>query len=76
LIADSVYAQDSQSHLARMYGAGLSVGLTTDEIRAWPDRVRAVTADAVREAARSWLDLRRAVTGHLVTPPRAPEKPS
>jgi zinc protease len=76
LIADTVYAQDSQSHLARMYGAGLAVGLTIDEIKTWPDRVRAVTPDAVRDAARRWLDLQRAVTGQLIAPPRAPEKPS
>jgi zinc protease len=76
LIADSVYAQDSQSHLARMYGAGLSVGLTVQEIRAWPERVREVNADAVRNAARTWLDLRRAVTGYLTPPPAATEKPS
>jgi zinc protease len=35
-------------------------------VLAWPDRIRAVTADAVRDAARSWLDRRRSVTGYLV----------
>ncbi|MEX2128395.1 MAG: pitrilysin family protein [Xanthobacteraceae bacterium] len=76
LIADMVFAQDSQARLARMYGAGLSVGLTVDEIKAWPDRVRTVTAESVRNAARTWLDLRRAVTGHLISPPVRSEKPS
>jgi zinc protease len=66
LIADSVYAQDSQSSLARWYGTALATGLTVDSVRTWPDRIRAVTADAVREAARRWLDNRHAVTGYLV----------
>jgi zinc protease len=76
LIADVVYAQDSQARLARMYGAGLATGMTVAEIEAWPDRVRTVTAESVRDAARTWLDLRRAVTGHLVAPPVRSEKPS
>jgi zinc protease len=76
LIADSMYAQDSQSTLARMYGAGLVVGMKVEEIRSWPDRIRAVTGDSVRNAARTWLDLRRAVTGHLVRPASVTEKPS
>jgi zinc protease len=66
LIADAVYAQDNQETLARWYGAGLATGETVDQIRTWPDRVRAVTADQVQEAARQWLDIRRSVTGYLV----------
>jgi zinc protease len=66
LIADSIYAQDSQSTLARWYGAALASGLTVESVRDWPDRVRTVTADAVRDAAREWLDRRRSVTGYLV----------
>ena len=76
LIAASVFAQDSQTQLARMFGSGLAVGLTVDDIRTWPDRIRAVDAESVRLAARRWLDLRRAVTGYLVRPASSPEKPS
>jgi zinc protease len=66
LIADAVYAEDNQATLARWYGAGLATGETVDAIRTWPDRVRAITADAVKEAARHWLDRRHSVTGYLV----------
>ena len=66
LIADSVYAQDSLSTLARWYGTALTTGRTIDSVRTWPDRIRAVTADAVRDAARQWLDEKRSVTGYLV----------
>ena len=40
----------------------------------WPDRIRAVTADAVRDAARNWLDRRASVTGYLVNSLHAEEK--
>jgi zinc protease len=65
LIADAVYAQDNQATLARWYGAGLTTGQTVAEVGGWPDRVRAVTAAQVQEAARQWLDIRRSVTGYL-----------
>ncbi len=76
LVADVIYAQDSQATLARMYGAGLVTGLSLDQIRTWPDRIRAVSAESVRNAAITWLDLRRAVTGHLIKTPAATEKRS
>ena len=66
LIADFVYAQDNQMALARFYGLALTTGSTIEDVRARPDRIRAVSADQVREAARRWLDKRRSVTGYLV----------
>jgi zinc protease len=66
LVAEAIYAQDSQAALARWYGAALTVGLSVDDIRSWPDRVRAVTAEQVRDAARKWLDKKRSVTGYLI----------
>ena len=66
LIASAVYAQDNQAALARWYGAALATGQTVDMVRTWPDRIRAVTADAVQQAAHDWLDIRRSVTGYLV----------
>jgi len=35
-------------------------------VQTWPDRLRAVTADAVNAAAKAWLDKRRSVTGYLI----------
>jgi zinc protease len=66
LIADAVYAQDNQATLARWYGAALATGVTVDQVRTWPERIRAVTVDAVHAAARHWLDRRQSVTGYLV----------
>jgi zinc protease len=66
LIADAVYAEDNQATLARWYGSALATGQTVDMVRTWPERIRAVTADAVQQAARTWLDRRQSVTGYLV----------
>jgi zinc protease len=66
LIADAVYTQDNQASMARWYGTALTTGASVNDVRRWPDRIRAVTADQVRDAARQWLDKRRSVTGYLI----------
>jgi zinc protease len=78
LIAEAIYAQDNQATLARWYGAALTTGLSVDDIRSWPDRIRAVTADQVRAVAQKWLDKNRSVTGYLIkdTTPKREEKRS
>ncbi len=78
LIAAAIYAQDNQTTLARWYGGALTTGLSIDDIRSWPDRIRAVTAEQVRAAAQKWLDKNRSVTGYLIkdTTPKREEKRS
>ncbi len=76
MIADAVYANDNQRMMAQWYGASLATGATVEEVRAWPDRIKLVTADAVRDAARRWLDKRRSVTGYLVKDKRPEDKRS
>jgi zinc protease len=76
LIADAVYAQDSQSTLARWYGAALTTGGTVEQVQSWSDRIRAVDAAAVQAAAKQWLDKRRSVTGYLIKDTRPTESRS
>jgi zinc protease len=66
LIADAVYAADNQATMARWYGAALTSGSSVEKVTSWPARLRAVTPEAVQDAARTWLDKRRSVTGYLV----------
>jgi zinc protease len=66
LIADAVYAQDSQATMARWYGAALTTGATVNDVRSWTDRIRAVTAEQVQNAAKQWLEKQRSVTGYLI----------
>jgi zinc protease len=78
LIAEAIYAQDNQATLARWYGAAITVGLSVDDITSWPDRIRAVTAEEVRDVAKKWLDKKRSVTGYLIkdATPKPEEKRS
>jgi zinc protease len=66
LMADAVYAEDNQATMARWYGAALTSGETIEQVGGWQARLRAVTREAVQNAARTWLDKRRSVTGYLV----------
>ncbi len=66
MIADAVYARDSQVSLARWYGEALATGLCVADVTDWPDRIEAVTSAAVTDAARKWLNKKRSVTGFLL----------
>jgi len=66
LISEAIYARDNQSTMARWFGGALTIGLTIDQIISWPERVRGVTAEQVRDAAKTWLDKKRSVTGYLI----------
>jgi zinc protease len=76
LIADVTFAQDNQASMARWYGGAIMTGSTVSDVEHWPDRIRAVTAAQVQDAAREWLDKRRSVTGFLIkdTSPQAEKR--
>ncbi len=76
LIADAVYAQDNQATMARWYGTALMTGARVQDVQRWPERIRAVTAAEVQDAARKWLDKKRSVTGYLIkdTSPQAEKR--
>ena len=62
LIADAIYAQDNSASMARWYGSSLTTGATVDDVRQWPDRIRAVTAG--RRAGRRARLARKATLGN------------
>jgi len=64
LLSSALYAQDSQSSLARMFGVALTTGSNVEDVRDWPARVAAVTAEEVRAAAEAFLAA-RPVTAYL-----------
>jgi zinc protease len=76
MIADAIYANDNQRTMAQWYGAALATGTTVEQVNTWPERIRAVSADEVRNVARRWLDKRRSVTGYLVKDTHSEEKRS
>jgi zinc protease len=82
MIAEAVYARDSISGPANIFGAALATGRTIADVEAWPQRIAAVTVEQVDEAARFVIQESAAVTGVLLpdttasaTLPAAPTAP-
>lgn len=70
LIASATYQRDSQFALASAYGQALAIGLTVEDVEEWPDRIQAVSGNAVRDAAQKFLKAKEAVTGYLTPRPQ------
>jgi zinc protease len=69
MITQAIYARDSLSGPARIVGAALAEGRSLDDVQSWPDRIGAVTADDVNEAARLVIHDDQSVTGILLPQP-------
>ncbi|GGD06734.1 M16 family metallopeptidase [Aureimonas glaciei] len=64
-----VYERDSQTALARRYGAAISTGRTIADVDSYPDRIEKVTVETVAAVARKYLQPKRSVTGYLLPAP-------
>ncbi|MCF3931885.1 insulinase family protein [Acuticoccus sp. M5D2P5] len=73
LLASVIFAQDSQSSLARIFGSALTTGSSVEDVQEWPTRIAAVTAEDVQNAARKFLVGGGAVTGRLLVADTAPD---
>jgi zinc protease len=71
LVAETIYASDSQSSLARIYGSALAIGETIEEVRRWPYEIEAVKREDLAAAAERFLNAPRSVTGFLRNAPAA-----
>ncbi|MDH3473298.1 MAG: insulinase family protein, partial [Rhodospirillales bacterium] len=69
LAASAVFARDSLSTGARIFGTALTTGQSVEEVEAWPERIEAVTAEQVNEAARAVLRETSSVTARLLPEP-------
>ncbi|HCH72257.1 MAG TPA: peptidase M16, partial [Ochrobactrum sp.] len=74
-----IFARDSQTGMARIYGSSLSVGQTVDDIQKWPEVIKRVTVDQVKDVATRYLVEDQSVTSYLLPPnaepPNARENP-
>lgn len=68
LFANAIYAQDSASGLANILGRTLIVGNRLEDIRSWPDRLRAITPAQIQAVAAKFFDPDKAVIGLLRRP--------
>ncbi len=66
LQAEVIYAKDSPTGAAQAVGSLLSVGMTLDEIEAWPERVADITLEQVNDALRALLSDAPTGTGVLL----------
>lgn len=67
LAARAIYQRDSQASMANMYGAGMVLGWTLEEIAAYPDDIREVTPERALEAVRAVFSPdRHFITAHLL----------
>ncbi len=66
LRAAEIYGRDDVQDQAQRYGEALAVGLTVEDVQAWPQVLQEVTPDDVMQAARKVLNRNNAVTGWLL----------
>jgi zinc protease len=65
----SIFARDDVLYPARLFGRILSSGGTIADVEEWPDRIAAVTPEAVLEAARTVLVPDSSTTSVLLSKP-------
>jgi zinc protease len=71
MVATAVYARDSLSGPANIFGAALATARTIDDVEQWPDRIAKVTVAEVDAAAHAVIHEKEAVTSILLPDPTA-----
>jgi zinc protease len=66
LVADTIYALDSQTRLANLFGEGLVAGRTVEDITNWTKTIEKVTVDDIKAVAAKYLKIERSATGVLL----------
>lgn len=75
----AVFARDSLTGPAMVFGVALTTGSTVRDVEYWSDDIAKITAKQVQDSARKYLDeatpwVRPPVTGHLLPAPPEPAK--
>ena len=65
-VRSMIFARDSQSGMANIYGSTLATGGTVKDIQEWPGKIRAVTAKQVQDVAAKYLNPDHSVAGYLL----------
>ena len=67
--AATIYSQDNQAMLARIFGSAMINGQSLEDVQDWARRIDAVTLADVSKVAEKYLDKRRSVSGSLLPAP-------
>lgn len=70
LIDSAIFARDSVSGPARVFGAAMASGQTAADVEDWPDRIRGVTVEDINAAARAVFNTNSSTTGVLLPAPK------
>ncbi len=65
-VRSMIFARDSQSGMANIYGSSLATGGTVKDIEEWPDRIRRVSAKQIQDVAAKYLNPQHSVAGYLL----------
>ena len=65
-VRSMIFARDKQEDMANIYGSTLATGGNVQDVQQWPDRIRKVTADQVKEVAARYLVSDHSTTGYLL----------
>ncbi|MET3524107.1 M16 family metallopeptidase [Mesorhizobium abyssinicae] len=65
-VRSTIFARDKQKDMANMYGSTLATGGSVKDVQEWPERIRKVTADQVKQVAARYLVLDHSTTGYLL----------
>jgi zinc protease len=66
MMASAIYARDSISTAANIFGGALAQGGDIDDVVNWPAQISTVTNDAIKAAASKWFDQSQSVVGILL----------
>jgi zinc protease len=69
--AETTFFEDNIPGAAQLIGSALTSGHTLEDLKAWSERIAAVTIEQSREAARAVFLSDRSVTGILLPSPEA-----
>lgn len=76
LLASLVYLRDNTLGGATEFGSALMVGLSLEEIEAWPERIKAVTSEDVNRVFKDIFFSAEQLTGYLLPHNQKPPKAS
>lgn len=66
MIAQAIYARDSLSGVARIFGMALTNGRTIEDVEGWPEAMAEVTPESIQAAAKAVFVESNSVTGRLM----------
>lgn len=76
----AIFARDSVSGPAMIFGSALTTGSTVQDVENWPVAILKITPQDVKDVAQRYLDetapwIRPPITGHLIPAPKADVAP-